>query len=461
MNDWSEAEQHVERAHELYEAGRWDEAEQALRRALSLNPFRAEWHFNLGLTLEAAGRYRDAVAALEQARELQPDDGPTLTLLASVLLRDERPEEALSVLEDAERLDASRYDSYVQRVEVFATLNRFDDAELMFYQALQDEEAHHAQAYANMGEALMAKRDVERAVYCFREAASLDAELPRIHARLAAAYAETGRHERARQLYLRELRDSPGDVETLLDLGCLLVDMNRHAEGAEKFRRVLELEPDNPDAHFFLGDVALRQQRRRDAEAAFRLVHKLDSTYPEVRRRLAELALDRGDLVEARKLLRREVREFRERPSLFTPSDIDDLGSLLLDARLNRDAERVFLSFTERCPRDARAWHLLAVARFQVGNRETAEDACRTALSINPRLIPALHNMALNAIHERRWARALNYVSQIHEVDPDDPALRRLRLTVRLCRLLDWLSRSLGRLKSSSMSSSVRKRLRR
>jgi hypothetical protein len=26
MNDWSEAESHVERAHELYEAGRWDEA---------------------------------------------------------------------------------------------------------------------------------------------------------------------------------------------------------------------------------------------------------------------------------------------------------------------------------------------------------------------------------------------------------------------------------------------------
>ena len=27
MNDWFEAEKHVERAHELYEAGRWDEAE--------------------------------------------------------------------------------------------------------------------------------------------------------------------------------------------------------------------------------------------------------------------------------------------------------------------------------------------------------------------------------------------------------------------------------------------------
>jgi tetratricopeptide (TPR) repeat protein len=461
MNDWSEAEQHVERAHELYEAGRWDEAEQALRHALSLNPFRAEWHFNLGLTLEAAGRYTDAAAALHAAHELQPDDGPTLSLLASVLLRDARAEDALKYLELAEDVESAKYDSFVHRIEAYAVLGRYDDAELMFYRALQDEEADHAQAYANMGEALMAKRDVERALFCFREAASRDAELPRIHARLAAAYAETGRQERARQLYQRELRDSPGDIDTLLDLGCLLVDMNRLADGAEKFRRVLELEPDNSDAHFFLGDVALRQQRRRDAEAAFKLVHRLDPAYPEVRRRLAELALDRSDLVEARKLLRREMREFREHPLLFTPSDIDDLGGLLLDARLNRDAERVFTAFTERSPKDSRAWHLLAVARFHVGNRDAAEEACRNALQINPRLVPALHNMALSAIQDRRWPRATHYIDRIHAVDPDDPALRRLKLTIRLCRLVDALSRSLGRLRRSSLSTGARKRLRR
>jgi len=35
MNEWFEAEQHVERAHELFEAGRLDEAEVELRAALS------------------------------------------------------------------------------------------------------------------------------------------------------------------------------------------------------------------------------------------------------------------------------------------------------------------------------------------------------------------------------------------------------------------------------------------
>ena len=35
MSEWFDAERHVERAHELFEARRWDEAEHELRRALS------------------------------------------------------------------------------------------------------------------------------------------------------------------------------------------------------------------------------------------------------------------------------------------------------------------------------------------------------------------------------------------------------------------------------------------
>ena len=54
MSDWLDAEHHAERAFDLFERGRWAEAESELRRALELNPEQAEWHFNLGLTLEAS-----------------------------------------------------------------------------------------------------------------------------------------------------------------------------------------------------------------------------------------------------------------------------------------------------------------------------------------------------------------------------------------------------------------------
>lgn len=462
MNDWSEAENHVERAHELYEAGRWDEAEQALRHALSLNPYRAEWHFNLGLTLEAAGRWEQAIEALKSAYELNEHDDQAPLLLGVICLRLEQPEEAVKWLEIAERESArpsTRAEVSVHQIEAYAAVGRHDDAEQAFYLALQCEPEEdpvdegepvnrvHAQAYANMAEAMMTRQEWERAIYCFREAANLDESIPRVHARLAAALSETGRHERSRQLYLRELRDNPGDIDTLLDLGCLLVDMNRLMEAHEKFRRVLELESNNPDAHFYLGDLALRQHRRRDAEAAFRLVMRLDPDYPEVRRRLAELALDRAEHSEARRLLRRECRDLGEDPKKFTLGDLDDLGQLLLDARLARDAARVFEKLVERASDDAKAWHYLSVARFQMGDRAAGMSAARKALRIDPRLTAAIHNMALASIQERRWKRAGAYIAQLRDLDPDDGALRRLSLSVRIGRFVEFLGVLAGRIR--------------
>ena len=43
-------------------------ADSTLREAISLNPYRPEWHFNLGLTLEAAGRNGDAATAWALSR---------------------------------------------------------------------------------------------------------------------------------------------------------------------------------------------------------------------------------------------------------------------------------------------------------------------------------------------------------------------------------------------------------
>jgi len=344
--------------------------------------------------------------------------------------------------------------------EAFTALGNHDEAEQAFYLALQcDAEDQNdaqgsdtssrlqAQAYANMAEAMMARQEWDRAIYCFREAANLDETIPRVHARLAAALSETGRHERARQLYLRELRDNPGDVDTLLDLGCLLVDMNRLMEAQEKFRRVLELDSKNPDAHFYLGDLALRQHRRRDAEAAFRLVIRLDPGYPEVRRRLAELAIDRAEYSEGRRLLRHELRELNDQPKRFTPGDLDDLGQLLLDARLPREAATVFERYAEAEGDDAKAWHYLSVARFQMGDRAAGVVAARKALRLDAKHTAAVHNLALACIQDRRWKRARAYIAQLRDLDPDDGALRRLALSVRLGRLIEMLGAVAGRIR--------------
>lgn len=450
MNDWFDAEHHVERAHELYELGRWGEAESELREALSRNPYQPEWHFNLGLTLEAAGHHGDAAESFARSHELNGEDHQAALLAGVSLLRANQARAALPWLDKARDAAPESSAPFVHRIEAHARLDEHDQAEVAFYLG-QQLNPDDAELYCAMADSLMDRRLHDKAVWCLREAARLDQDTPRLQARLAEAYAATGRRERARQLYLRELQRDPGDIDTLLDLGCLLVEMHRRDEAGEKFRRVLEIEPANIDAHFYLGDLA---EQRGEPDAALRqyeVVLRLDATYPETRRRVAGLILARvraGDLTQAHRLLRMDLRDLRERAHDFSDEDIEQLGRLLLDARLPREALEVFKVLIERQPQVARHHQMLGVIRFELGRHGAGVESTRRALELDPRLVPAIHNLALSFLQQGRWLRARYWVRQGLAIEPEDQPLRRLRLRLRLraiAEVVRWFTRPLRR----------------
>src|SRR5690242_21639924 len=78
MNDWDDAERRVEKAQELFEQHKWQEALEELRAATSINPYNASWVFNIGLTLDELGRYDEAIDAYRQALAIEPDDRQAL-----------------------------------------------------------------------------------------------------------------------------------------------------------------------------------------------------------------------------------------------------------------------------------------------------------------------------------------------------------------------------------------------
>lgn len=454
MNDWVDAEHHVEKAHEHYDAGRWDDAENELRQALSLNPYQPEWYFNLGLTLEAAGRHAKAAEAFANCYRLHEDndqpDANSALLVGVNLVRAMQPEQALPWFDKAAQAEPMNVVVSVHRIEALTDLGRHDEAEEVFYLA-QQIEPEHADLYAAMADSLLASNHTERAVWCLREAARLDPEMPRVQARLAKAYAASGRMERARQLYLRDLRLDPGDIDTLLDMGELLLDMHRYTEAGEKFRRVLELEADQPDAHFLLGELAEIEGRIPDAMVHYDVVLRLDKAYARVRLRLARVLFARGreeDLPRIRDLLKQEHRTLRadfdadNNVHLSTSviqercDDLEELGRLMLDAELESDAVRVYQAMIELQPSSHRAHHGLSVAHLQSGDFEQGIVSAKKALDSQPRFVPAMHNLALAYLRQQQWIRARYWVRQASRVEPDDPSLRRLRIKLRVHTVL-------------------------
>jgi tetratricopeptide (TPR) repeat protein len=435
MNDWQEAEQHVERAHELYEMGRWDEAESALRRALRLNPYQAEWQFNLGLTLSAAGRSEAALRAFEEAHELGDGVETQSCLEISALLIDlDRAEEARRWLEEAIERDLSCVDAHVQLIDVHALAERHEEAELHFYLALQLDPSN-ATAYSTMAESLIDRRQLDRAMSCLQEASKLDPTLPRLFARMAYACSLTGRLERARQLYLREIRTNPGDADTIVDFGRLLMDMNRPAEAAEKFRRALELVPDHVEAHLSLGELAEERRDLSEARRHLSVVHKLDPTFGAVRCRLARVHAAIGqtdDLRLARVLARQELADLRRSSADPLFDDARELAELLLDIDLADEAVAAGEILIRLRPNDAAGHHLRSVALFASGRTRRGIESARRAVQLRPDFVAPMHNLAVAYLRRGELLRARYWVRHGLSIDGEDRGLRRLRAYLRV-----------------------------
>jgi tetratricopeptide (TPR) repeat protein len=464
MSDWLDAESHADRALEMYERGRWAEAEAELRKAISLNPDHAEWHFNLGLTLEASGRDVEALGCYERAIDLMPDQVEPLVAAATIANRLNKPDKALAWLEAALRMDNRCEDAYAAKIESHLRRGEHDEAETTFYLAQQALDEPSARCLAVMAESLIQRQVWERAQWCLKETLRLEPSMPRVRARLAGVLAAMGKPERALQLFLNELRDDPGNIDTLLDLGDLLLNLDRLPEAAEKLRRVLELEPANVDAHFRMGQIALAAKRFEQAHLEFELVLKLDPNYPEARVALGEALLNLGRTDDARQHLLYEFDLFKaalaEDAALLAagePLSPPLPEELPADARAESN-EQLFVKSLSRLARllldsgePARAATLytavlavqetpdilrqLALARFRSGDRSGGIAASRRVLRLEPGCVQSIHNMALAAFEQKQFNVAAEWVKRGLKLSRHDAELRRLRMHVWIAQL--------------------------
>lgn len=443
MNDWFDAEQHVERAHEFYQTGRWDDAVSELRRAIALNPYQGEWHFNLGLTLNAAGRHRDALDAFGEASRLEPADPQPLIMAGLSHMHLDEPKDALPCFEQAGKLAPASTEPLIHRLEAHARLGEYEQAELTFYMA-QQLDATNPDLYAAMADVLLDRREFERAIWCLREASRLDPVVPGIQARLAEAYAALGRPERARQLFLLELRQNPGDTDTLLDLAELLASMNRLPEAQDKAGRVLELEPDHVGAHLMLGRLADQVGDPRRALRHLEVVLRLDAALPRARTAIAHILLrerDPSSLDRVRVLLGEELALLEPAGEEFEDVDLSALGHALLAVGWAHRAMDVFRRLTERDPRNAAAFHDLSVSCFEADRSAQGIEAALMALKIEPRLVAPMHNLAVAYFKTGRLTRASYWVRRALSIDSEDHGLRRLRAVLLIHRLGDSVAR--------------------
>ena len=179
MNDWDDAERRVEKAQELFEQHRWQEALEELRAATTINPYNGAWFFNIGLTLDEMGRFDEAIDAYRQALAIDPNDLQALNHLGVDLHRVGQLRRGPQDLRAASKpIDPAFEPSYCHRIITYSELGDHERAEEMFYLARLYKE-HCPHCYYNIGCCLSERGLYDKAIYCWQKTLDLDESHPR------------------------------------------------------------------------------------------------------------------------------------------------------------------------------------------------------------------------------------------------------------------------------------------
>jgi Flp pilus assembly protein TadD len=191
--------------------GRFAEAAELHARMLALRPDTASSYINLALAQARLKRFDEAVATLKKGLERISDAEPLLTRLGFTYLFMNRPEQALSAMGDALKINPRSIDALSASGIILEGLKRKDEARGFFERAL-----------------------------------AIEPENKFIRGALAGNLAGQGRLSEAVPLYVKLTEDFPRDPASYRLLGIAYSLLGEESKAAEALQKYLDLARNEP-----------------------------------------------------------------------------------------------------------------------------------------------------------------------------------------------------------------------
>ena len=346
--------------------GHFAEAEQAFEKLVDLEPKVAEIHANLGVVYFQERKYEQAINALRQALKLNPALQKAGTLLAISLSELGHYKDAIPGLEkgfhrptetDIKRmcgLQLMRSYSGLQldskAVEVALELNHLypDDAEILYHTGrvygnsafgAMERLAQVAPAsiwrHQAAAEAYESQGGYETALVEYREVLKLDPNRPGIHYRigrvlLARSHQKTSPEDlaAAQSEFEREFKLDPSNANAAYEIAEIHRQAGRFQEAQNYFDLALKSYPDFEEAHTGLASVLMSRKKPEESLAHLKKAVALNPEDDVAWYRLAQVERALGNGAEQQKALaefgrlRHRFNQQKGVEPIFSPKEI-------------------------------------------------------------------------------------------------------------------------------------------
>jgi tetratricopeptide (TPR) repeat protein len=277
----------------FFRTGMLEDAVREFRRALEVGPSDVIARFHLALISIRMERYGEAARELEQLARETGLSFAFASNLAVALRRMNRTDDALHMLDEADRLRPGTPATALSRAITLAEGHRLSEAAPQFddYRArLGDGERPIAAFYYHAGLAAALSGDVRRAQAIVWEGLESHADSPALLL-LAGLTAEKQEDRQGAELfYRRALEAEPGLAQGHKNLGDIAYARGAAEEALRLYQRAVELDSElGEDVHARLGLLHYQTRNREAAIRAWTRALELNPANEAVRNRLEVL----------------------------------------------------------------------------------------------------------------------------------------------------------------------------
>lgn len=391
----------LEEGARLMQEKRWEEAVRLFEAMAERSPKQAEIFYRLGVGYLELGRFQKAEEALKRSLRLNPAHTQASLHLARLYESTQRLQEALSVYEriiEVDPMGETAQFSLLKKSLIegifLARSGDFDGALRLFKSAAQIA-PDDPSAYYNIGQVYLRKKDEAKAEEAFRKVAALDPGHQEARLHLGNLYERQKRLEEALEAFISAAQinpNSPGgksaQAKVPLLQGILLAQRGRAEEALTAFRQALRISPDPAPIYFNIAQVYLGQGDFENAEAALTRTLQVDSRHQGALLSLGILYERQGKLEEA-------LRAYE------TARDVQPANTDGVNAAVSAQTVRGRMA-------------------AQSGNLDEALEAFEQAAALQPKNPANYFNLALLHLRRNNLSEAEKAFDQVIALDPSE-----------------------------------------
>lgn len=231
-------------------------AAELIQKAISLRPYVPEFYWNFGRALAGLGRWADAVNAYRQALSQKQDSAELCNDLGNALLISGRWAEAVGAYERAIAIAPQYADAWNNLGAALTELQQHSASIPALRKAIELR-PEYPEAWNNLGNALQANGELEESLDAYRRAIAQRPTYAPAHNNLGSALRLLDRFDDAVTHFQKAIELNPQFANAHNSLGTAMLDRNDLDQAKASYQQAISLQPNFAEAHYNLGRLML------------------------------------------------------------------------------------------------------------------------------------------------------------------------------------------------------------